>query len=167
MFLLYSSIGVQNSTLEKYPVYRRHAVREKKKKRIAPQSAAADGAGRKAAKAQRIGNYSFALACRRQAQQSLFQLYFYSISLFISRSAAEFISTLFPLYFFLFHEAQRSLLLFYFHCISSSVLCTRYLVHVSTQLTVVCRPSTVNHFFSEQSMAQLLKIQLHLKKANY
>jgi hypothetical protein len=87
--LLYSSIGVQNSTLEKYPAYRRHALREKKKKRIA----------RKAAKAQRIGNYSFALACRRQAQQSLFQLYFYSISLFISRSAAESISILFPLYF--------------------------------------------------------------------
>ena len=99
MFLLYSSIGVQNSTLEKYPAYRRHALREKKKKRIAPQSAAADGAGRKAAKAQRIGNYSFALACGRQAQQSLFQLYFYSISLFISRSAAESISILFPLYF--------------------------------------------------------------------
>ena len=58
-------------------------------------------------------------------------------------SAAKSISTLFPLYFFLFHEAKRSLFqpyfysisylfheakrslfLFYFHCISSSVLCT-------------------------------------------
>ena len=102
---------------------------KKKKKRVAPRNSAGQ-----ATKPQRIGNYSFCLSAAGKRSG----VYFNSISI------------VFPIYFTqpaYRRQAQRSLFLFYFHCISSSVLCTNEIT-LSPELTFFSTFRNVKSFLT-------------------